>query len=854
MHRASNRSLRTSHRQNANKPTYSNSIAQHGFQSNHSVLHQGESRLRLSSFPAETLNWTTSFLLPRDLLTLALVNRHLNEHVNLESTWRSAFFSYFFGLDPTEDYYTHAGPLFRRSQHHSWKKEFVMRYNTISRWQEKSSNRTISHEPHHSNSAAIVYLPETSTLLSASLAYGVVARSTPFTGKVIKGFLDASGLLNGQGIGNPNAEFSPNVNEITLSASGSTAYVGWGFRNGDVAVTIAPKILASVGGRQNKFFKSKVIDSHLGRVSKIVFDTGTGSNVFASGGVDGKVKIWLTKGVQCLWTSELDSSMNGQQQLNDELNQCVQLAFRSNGLGVGTVAAAFGNGDVIVWTGFDLTATGHPNPASTPLNYTNKIRIPAQAPNSATVQATDPVSLSLHYNSEPDSEPIINLLMHSNNESRVHRFIIHQVEGGLTYDRIIYDDGPLGPLSCIRAGFISPAASIRAVPPQIKPTPITSPLGILASTLPVKKHIKKERSYVMAGDSLGRVTVWYLDGDDGTLDENGVKHVKGARRLEATDDGGGVSTIEVGTYVIVVGSTRGSISIWDAINLQHVRTIPLRQAGASGVQVDLGVQHIAIEGDSLIWSVGSRIIAWQAGGKLVSKKSSQKTGLQIVGQSGTSTRGKGVSKSQSMHEIKREVRDSRESMNRERKALQLSYKRAMAQQSTIDEMGLDETGAVEYLLMISRDEEEARLKNMMENLSLEDDEHGGPYSEGASSSPGSQETSPRSSAYWPTPGASPIISSFPDPSTSTSRLGVSRSFGSVAEDFPSISPPKTPQSSSPAKPSVWASPLSKAVIATSGTTSPTRIVRTQPETTRQEEADLMFAIELSLAEARSRGE
>ena len=74
-------------------------------------------------------------------------------------------------------------------------------------------------------------------LISSSLQYGVVSRSLPFTGRVLRGYLDAAGSGTGLGIGNPNTEFTPNVSACALGADGGTAKVAWGFRNGEVCLS-----------------------------------------------------------------------------------------------------------------------------------------------------------------------------------------------------------------------------------------------------------------------------------------------------------------------------------------------------------------------------------------------------------------------------------------------------------------------------------------------------------------------------------------------------------------------------------------------------------------------------------------
>ena len=87
-------------------------------------------------------------------------------------------------------------------------------------------------------------------LLSSSIQYGIVARSTPFTGKIVKGYLNATGSLQGFGVGNPNAEFTPNVTACALSSEGASAKIIWGFRDGSISVRWHMKTMG--GGISNE--------------------------------------------------------------------------------------------------------------------------------------------------------------------------------------------------------------------------------------------------------------------------------------------------------------------------------------------------------------------------------------------------------------------------------------------------------------------------------------------------------------------------------------------------------------------------------------------------------------------------
>ena len=98
------------------------------------------------------------------------------------------------------------------------------------------------HSPVHSYVNAIHPLAN-GGLLTCSLRYGIVARSHPLTGKVVKGFLSASGGGAGLGIGNPNLEFAPDATACALTSEGATARVAWGYRNGQLAIVIAKKAM-----------------------------------------------------------------------------------------------------------------------------------------------------------------------------------------------------------------------------------------------------------------------------------------------------------------------------------------------------------------------------------------------------------------------------------------------------------------------------------------------------------------------------------------------------------------------------------------------------------------------------------
>ncbi|KAJ7693329.1 hypothetical protein B0H17DRAFT_1059760 [Mycena rosella] len=302
----------------SNKSTESSSTLQHG--------------LLLLHIPPESLTHITSYLDPRSLLALAQVNCRLSDHIRDDHTWHRALVYQLLGISPQSDLHNAKSLLLRRSHLGSWRQEFILYFSLRRRW-ERSRNTTTAHIPLHSPVSSM-YLMPAHGLISSSLQYGVVSRSLPFTGRILRGYLDAAGSGTGLGIGNPNTEFTPNVSVCALGADGGTAKIVWGFRNGEVAFTTANKAMDAGSRSAAKFSKCAVGVEHQGVVLDVIWD---GANAVTGGG-DGRVKIWDAKKSQCLWTSEGRAP-----------DECVKVA---SALSKGVVAGAMRSGDIVVWRGF----------------------------------------------------------------------------------------------------------------------------------------------------------------------------------------------------------------------------------------------------------------------------------------------------------------------------------------------------------------------------------------------------------------------------------------------------------------------------------------------------------------------
>ena len=423
-------------------------------------------------------------------------------------------------------------------------------------------------------------MPQT-TLLAASLQYGVVSRSYPLSGKVLRGFLDASGTLNGLGIGNPNAEFSPHVSSIALTSEGGTAKVLWGFRNGDVAVTMALRAMDHNRTSAARLARCHPSDCHEGPVECVAWATGGQGSVFlVSCGADGRVKLWevSTAQLRCLWTSDKGSSLVP--------DPCVKIAMDSR---QGVIVSGLRSGTTLVWTGFDLQST-----SDVLALETRELCIPPPA--SLTTAATTTTTTGATYPPlENTQHEITDLRIAPNGDApsllvayRASPFF-HRLSWNPfsdTFERTFFGDENTGSVTAI---------------------------------FPVWASQSDERTFVITGDQLGHISVypWVaqpLSSPSTTTPSTSADtaSVHAVHRLSAHEDGA-VTALAWNSAVLVSGSSRGTIKVWDALTFASLRSFPSPAARPfPGGDWD-PVSQILLEPDTLLVSVGSRVLAWKAG-------------------------------------------------------------------------------------------------------------------------------------------------------------------------------------------------------------------------------------------------
>lgn len=398
-------------------------------------------------------------------------------------------------------------------------------------------------------------------LLSTSLQYGIVSRSFLLTGQILRGFLDANGTQNGIGIGNPNAEFSPDLVKCSLTAEGGTAKVLWGFRNGTVAVTTAAKAMGVSRPTAARWIRCSFEEAHEGMVSDALW--AHGSAYCVTGGVDGCIKLWDAKRVACLWTARLHPGELIRQ-------PCVKVAVDiSNGLVVGMDK----DGGAVVWSGFEFTEDA------------SEIRILPRVirvfpPKLEAV--TFPGPLHPDVNPRPElkdayihceSPSLISILSSFGDHPFVYRSNIDLVTGEV--NQFAYGDASGGSISAVH---------------------------------PVFSSKDEESSFVLIGDNSGCVSV-YPWGSDFQAPRS--IPVLFARKLGAHEDGA-ITAIAWSPTVLVTGSAHGSIKVWDSLSFAHLRSFP--SPATRPVQGEWEpVGQIIVERDLLAVSVGRRVMAWLAG-------------------------------------------------------------------------------------------------------------------------------------------------------------------------------------------------------------------------------------------------
>ncbi|KIJ64306.1 hypothetical protein HYDPIDRAFT_90798 [Hydnomerulius pinastri MD-312] len=626
------------------------------------------------------------------------------------------------------------------------------------------------------------------------------------------------------------------------------------------------------GRAGSRFIRCGVNDQHEGTVQQLVPDAASGT--FLSAGADGRAKLWDSKNLRCLWSSE--------KQLQSLVTD--PLLSLAGGLSEGYIAGALASGDILLWIVPEML-TLDDLPAHIVLDE---------------LRVTAPIHIERQPTHQADS---------SVPEPRLSQMWLYRTAISQVTLFIRYSNHPL-----FYRVFIDTKSA------KVETTSFgDSSSGYISVIEPVISIQPSEGSMIIAGDQLGFVSVY-----DANAPFTSQAPVPPVHKFEAHTDGC-ITAISWNAIVLATGSARGTTVVWDALTLEPVRyfTSPAARP-APGRDWD-SVGKILLDKELIVIIVGNRVMTWKVG---------QVSGREYQHLKSRNAHAKKnlISKGHQQYEMHKDISESRKELEYEKAHFQRTYGREREQRTTLTSLGLSELEAVEYVLMLSREEEERRRIAMAVDEGVFEgdfDELPGTSFQSQPSPPSGYLSSRRSSSsstyhsngrqyprvtlpisnekvqvsppFVPEPmeagtSISPLGSMATGSGGQSGAMAVRSTSSSSPVHFPAISSSlsSTPSSrggmsthhsvsSSPDQPrSAWSTPM-RSVPPSPGPSSPRSRVSTpvvarpsssnmsmltadiarNKEGLKKEESlpdleemddDLKFAIELSLAEARSRGE
>jgi WD40 repeat protein len=515
--------------------------------------------------PGEILSAITANLDPPALLALGESHISLSRHIGDDATWRAAFKT---NLG--------TGPLLRRVEP-TWRKEYFNRHKTLLRFAYSRVPST-TYSPLPAPAISHIHLLSTNSgptgLLSLSQTYGIVGRSIPFTGRILPGFLDATGSTTGNGLGNLNAEFIPNVSACAIASAGNTVRILWGYRTGHIALMVTNRTLESPRRPAQEFRVSQEDEKHHGSVLDLMWIND--HDLYAvSAGRDGKVKLWdyaHHNTPDLIWVSTTlpQSAVIPA--------PCIKV---SGNRAQGMVVAVREDRSVDVWRGLDFQIMG-----SEEVRFsTTALPGPARA---------HPKVLALHI--DPSSGDVLVAF-----RGEVCFYRVHAAQAGSV-------------------------------------TAYGAPEGgaILSSLQPYFPSNEGEESFILTGDKLGCVTAYEWKPEapsDSTV--RPARMFQASAPVDSRQEA--ITALHWTPAILATGTSGGVVIAWDSLTFEHLRVIvrpvglrrtPRRrglvqqqQQPAVGLdEEDPETPSPAVRqilagdgGDTLIVNVGGEVIAWRAG-------------------------------------------------------------------------------------------------------------------------------------------------------------------------------------------------------------------------------------------------
>lgn len=758
-----------------------------------------------SQLAPELLTRVFAFLDPVSLSRAAAVCRAWALIARDDATWRAAFATYF-SLEAAQAHRAAslevtATPALRRLTNASWRQEFQQRVDLLRQWR-KSRTPTVLSTPRVDLIKKISLAKQHRLLISATDTYGVASRSNPWTGKVIKGYLDAEGTANGAGNGNPNVEFSPNVSSLNTSSDASQIF--WGFRSGEVGMTTMSRQGTNPRGAI-KSLRFTPRASHAGPVTAIaipfasdsdgahgpgrsperlrqaIATLGDVASTFVTAGFDGTVRMWSSNRSWPLWiassstkspVSNATSSATPAQNNTAPAAPICALAYDAKS---GIVAAGSTTGNIFVWTNIDVTAllrippeatdpdhlaNGAPGPdtleaqalflrLSQSIRSTTILLPPGSAAQVAVSSIViDPASATSGRGTDANATAQgCSILVHHSGARVLLRHRLFQ-DPALPVETTVLGAAVMDEITAIRPDFDprlpkrdprcsavqSPSTSVYASP-TLSATRLelgAQPATIVLGPSPFESYDGSgqypERKFVCVGTKAGSLFLFDWESTGSTFDEStqhdwqghspprfrGQKQLLPSIGWEAHHTS--VTALEVTPLHIFVGTSDGTIKVFDSLAGDLIRTINDRTASrhparmlAAGELTEteaarFRVTQIIADHECLVASIGHQILAFRAE-PVLSKRAA-------AAASASTTKGKGArprlsdNKYAMQVELKRDLRESKAELEAEHEERQAEYS-SIRNRHGFELEGLSEQEALEYALMLSRDQEAA---------------------------------------------------------------------------------------------------------------------------------------------------
>lgn len=738
----------------------------------------------ISELAPETLARIFAFLDPTSISRCAQTCRAWHTIVSLDTTWRAAFMVAS-GLEEREDAIVahkhvashdptwaalRVAPTLRRMES-NWRAEYTARTALLRRWR-KSRTPTVLTDPRIATVDKLALSASRRFALSLSNEFSVASRSNALTGKVAKDFLDASGFASRGANGYPNIEFTPAATAHATDAFASR--IVWGLHSGDLALTtIDWRGQSARGTIHNRSFPPG--NAHQSPVTAIgmPFAPGHGgahtderyrhhlstlgdlATTFVSAAADGSVMLWHPKHMSPLWTGSARPLERSQAAdsiaeatparpavpLTLGAHQITHLEYAPTR---GIVVAARVDGSLVVWQGIpvrellhlyeslsrrtstiSLSSTVSRSPTATAASWHSDLnKLWAQAWRTD-VPSAQPGTQIEHLVLDASSMPGVSMLVHYRNA----RVFLRVDVNGAGHQTTVFGTPGVSTLTSLRCDF-----DVRVKPPALPPV-------MLARMHAGRLH---EHKFVCAGTASGRIGVWEWDAHGEPYDASAqrawqamdpiaaTRQVRPAHVFEGHHNA--ITALAFTPALVILGCEDGTIKAIDTLsgalvrvfNERTARRHPARMLAAGELTVDeaarFRVNHIVACDDMFVAAVGMHVLSWHT--------DKEETPSATTSSSASDSTARATSKRQAKSgvpervrlkaDIEQAVEEGQHQVRLERERLASSQARRAALTSSVHGT-LDEDTALDYALMLSREEAQPPLEDVTTSAAAEDD-------------------------------------------------------------------------------------------------------------------------------------